>query len=141
MSGTPLAVSQLKFLLRIWPDLVYAVHLATFLSLLIPSLSDSKSLTSSSFIAVWILSSLFTAVIAGRWKYAALIAAGISGGYVFSQLPFTSLLWFLQFYLGSLSLRDHSPIASHPNCTGRSVLSSTHHPYVTPLPSLPTHLC
>jgi hypothetical protein len=58
----------------------FGLHFSTFLSLLIPSLSSSKSLASGSFLAVWILSSLFAAIIAGRWRYAALIAAGISGG-------------------------------------------------------------
>lgn len=60
----------------------YLVHFSTFLSLLIPSVSSSAPLSPSSFLAVWILSAISTALVAGRWKYAALVFAGISGGYV-----------------------------------------------------------
>lgn len=58
----------------------FGLHLSTFLSLLIPSVSDSASLNPSSFLAVWILSAISTAVVAGRWKYVALTFAGVNGG-------------------------------------------------------------
>lgn len=59
-----------------------AVHLSTFLSLMIPSLSTSAPLTSKSFLPVWLLSAVATSLASGRWKYCALVASGISGGCV-----------------------------------------------------------
>jgi hypothetical protein len=57
-----------------------SVHFSTFLSLLIPSLTSSKPLSSGAFLAVWLLSSVFVTGFAGRWKYVTLTLAGISGG-------------------------------------------------------------
>lgn len=57
----------------------FGVHASTFLSLLIPSVTSSAPLGVKSFTATWLLSSVVTAVIAGRWKYAAFIIAGLSG--------------------------------------------------------------
>lgn len=58
----------------------FGLHLSTFLSLLIPSLTKANPLTPAAFLAVWVLSSLLTAVIAGRWKCVAFAAAGVTGG-------------------------------------------------------------
>ncbi|KAF8916446.1 hypothetical protein CPB85DRAFT_1289751 [Mucidula mucida] len=62
----------------------FGVHFSTFLALMIPALSSTNALTSKSFVAVWLLSSLVTTFLAGRWKYCALALAGISGGTLFA---------------------------------------------------------
>ncbi|KAF9453111.1 hypothetical protein P691DRAFT_801975 [Macrolepiota fuliginosa MF-IS2] len=56
------------------------LHLTTFLSLLIPANTTSAPLSSKSFLAVWILVCIVATLVAGRWRYAALGMAGISGG-------------------------------------------------------------
>ncbi|KAJ7254711.1 hypothetical protein B0H12DRAFT_553899 [Mycena haematopus] len=61
----------------------FGVHLSTFLSLMIPALSSSAPLNSKTFIVVWLLSSLITTFLAGRWRYCALAFLGISGGTLF----------------------------------------------------------
>ncbi|KAJ7040825.1 hypothetical protein C8F04DRAFT_1082291 [Mycena alexandri] len=63
---------------------VFGVHLSTFLSLMVPDISTSSPLNSKSFLAVWILSSVITTFLGGRWKYAALSLVGISGGTLFA---------------------------------------------------------
>ncbi|KAK0221493.1 hypothetical protein IW262DRAFT_1374225 [Armillaria fumosa] len=62
----------------------FGLHCSTFLALLIPSITSSSTLSSSSFVAVWLLSSLLTTFLAGRWKYCALALGGISGGALFA---------------------------------------------------------
>ncbi|KAI0310727.1 hypothetical protein OF83DRAFT_1070095 [Amylostereum chailletii] len=58
----------------------FGLHLSTLLSLLIPNVTTSAALSSKAFVAVWILSCLPTAILAGRFKYAALAFIGITGG-------------------------------------------------------------
>ncbi|PCH40314.1 hypothetical protein WOLCODRAFT_131346 [Wolfiporia cocos MD-104 SS10] len=58
---------------------VFGVHLATFLALLLPSVTTSPKLTDKSFMAVWILAAVCCTFVAGRWRYAALLSAGIAG--------------------------------------------------------------
>ncbi|THH14543.1 hypothetical protein EW146_g5790 [Bondarzewia mesenterica] len=58
----------------------FGLKLSTFLSLLIPNESSTSPLTSKSFLAVWLLSTLPTMILAGRFKYVALTFAGITGG-------------------------------------------------------------
>ncbi|KZT64269.1 hypothetical protein DAEQUDRAFT_732827 [Daedalea quercina L-15889] len=58
---------------------IFAVHLVTFLALLVPTVTTSAGLSSKSFLAVWLLSALCCMFLGGRWKYAALVLAGISG--------------------------------------------------------------
>ena len=59
-----------------------SVHLSTFLALVFPNQSSSPPLGSKSFLAVWILTSVSFAGLAGLFKYAALALVGITGGYV-----------------------------------------------------------
>ncbi|KAE9393628.1 hypothetical protein BT96DRAFT_923914 [Gymnopus androsaceus JB14] len=61
----------------------FGLHLSTFLALIIPT-SSSSSLSSSAFIAVWILSSISTAILGGRYILVALVLAGLSGGALFA---------------------------------------------------------
>ncbi|KAE9386001.1 hypothetical protein BT96DRAFT_928520, partial [Gymnopus androsaceus JB14] len=61
----------------------FGLHLSTFLALIIPT-SSSSSLSSSAFIAVWILSSVSTAILGGRYILVALVLAGLSGGALFA---------------------------------------------------------
>ncbi|KAJ3573460.1 hypothetical protein NP233_g2409 [Leucocoprinus birnbaumii] len=56
------------------------LHSVTFLSLVIPTKTTSTPLSSNSFLAVWILVCIFTTLLAGRYRYAALTMAGITGG-------------------------------------------------------------
>lgn len=56
------------------------VHAATFLSLLIMNESSASPLTSTTFLVVWIFSVIPTTILGGRWKVAALIFIGITGG-------------------------------------------------------------
>jgi len=58
----------------------FGIHLTTFLSLLIPSVTTSQPLKPASYLSVWLLSSLFTLIAAGRWKYFGLAASGFCGG-------------------------------------------------------------
>jgi hypothetical protein len=60
----------------------FQVHLSTLLVLLIPATSSSAALSSKSFLAVWILSCIVTTFLAGRYRYAAVLLASTSGGYV-----------------------------------------------------------
>ncbi len=55
------------------------VHFTTFLALLIPNVTSDSPLTPGAFVAVWMLSGIVCAVVAARWKYAALGFAGLSG--------------------------------------------------------------
>ena len=61
---------------------ILSVQFATFLAVCIPALTSASPLSSKSFIAVWLLPSLVTTLLGGRWKYCALAFAGITGGYV-----------------------------------------------------------
>ncbi|KAI0366938.1 hypothetical protein BV20DRAFT_1045924 [Pilatotrama ljubarskyi] len=58
---------------------VTGVHLTTFLSLLIPNVSPDRPLSAGAFVAVWLLSGIVCAILAARWKYAALGFAGLVG--------------------------------------------------------------
>ncbi|KAH8077047.1 hypothetical protein BXZ70DRAFT_963409 [Cristinia sonorae] len=62
----------------------FGVHLATFLSLLIPKSAGYAPLNSKAFLAICILSALVCSIVGGRWKYGALFCAGISGFTCFS---------------------------------------------------------
>ncbi|KAF7303746.1 hypothetical protein MIND_00604200 [Mycena indigotica] len=62
----------------------FGVHLSTFLSLLVPAISSSSSLSPRSFVPIWLLSGLITTFLAGRWRYCALTFIGLSGGAAFS---------------------------------------------------------
>lgn len=55
------------------------VHFTTFLSLLIPNVTSDSPLNPGAFVAVWMLSGIVCAIVAARWKYAALGFAGLSG--------------------------------------------------------------
>ncbi|KAJ2926605.1 hypothetical protein H1R20_g10488, partial [Candolleomyces eurysporus] len=59
---------------------VFGVHLSTFLSLLIPATSSASPLSPKSFLAVWILCTIPTTFLGGRYRHAALVFAGIGGG-------------------------------------------------------------
>lgn len=63
---------------------LFGVHLSTFLSLLIPSLSSSAPLSPKSFLSVWLLSALAATIPSGRWRYCAFAASGIAGGSTFA---------------------------------------------------------
>jgi hypothetical protein len=56
------------------------VHLATFLALLIPSVSSAGALGPKSFVAVWFLSAAPMTFVGARWRYAALPILGLTGG-------------------------------------------------------------
>ncbi|EIW59662.1 uncharacterized protein TRAVEDRAFT_167141 [Trametes versicolor FP-101664 SS1] len=58
---------------------VFGVHFTTFLSLLIPNVTSDSPLTPGAFVAVWMLSGIICAIVAARWKHAALGFAGLSG--------------------------------------------------------------
>ncbi|KAJ7489469.1 hypothetical protein FB451DRAFT_1024640 [Mycena latifolia] len=62
----------------------FGVHSSTFLSLMVPAISNSSPLNSKSFLAVWLLSCVITTFLAGRWRYFALTFVGISGGALFA---------------------------------------------------------
>lgn len=81
--------SKFKFVLEggvggLFFGFVLGVHLSTFLVLVIPSLSSAKPLFPGSFLAAWLLSSLVTTFVCGRWKYAVLTLVGITGGTCFA---------------------------------------------------------
>jgi len=59
---------------------VFGIHFTTFLSLLIPSVTTSQPLKPAHYVSVWLLSSLFTSIAAGRWKYFGFVASGFCGG-------------------------------------------------------------
>jgi len=59
---------------------VFGVHLSTVLALLIPVTTASASLSPKSFLAIWILSSIVTTPLAGRYRYVAYLFFGVSGG-------------------------------------------------------------
>ncbi|EPQ54720.1 hypothetical protein GLOTRDRAFT_111384 [Gloeophyllum trabeum ATCC 11539] len=94
----------------------FGVHCSTFLSLLIPNTSSSVPLNSKSFLAVWVLSAVVTTILAGRWKYTALLFAGISGGTTLA-LSFSVIV--------------------HPSLLTRIVLPSVSIPILTILVLLP----
>ncbi|KAF8817174.1 hypothetical protein BYT27DRAFT_7219391 [Phlegmacium glaucopus] len=58
----------------------FGLHVSTALALIIPATTTSASLSPQAFLAVWLLSCILTTPIAGRYRYAAIIFAGISGG-------------------------------------------------------------
>ncbi|TFK48645.1 hypothetical protein OE88DRAFT_1810084 [Heliocybe sulcata] len=74
----------------------FGAHCATFFALLIPNVSSYAVLSYKSFLAVWLLSAIAMTLLAGRWKYAALVLSGISGGVTlalsFSVIVHPSLL-------------------------------------------------
>ncbi|OCH92590.1 hypothetical protein OBBRIDRAFT_791039 [Obba rivulosa] len=61
----------------------FGVHLATFLSLLVPASTNSAPMSPRSFLATWVLSATASSYLAGRFRYATLVMAGVSG---FSEL-------------------------------------------------------
>ncbi|KAL1703092.1 hypothetical protein EV121DRAFT_208674 [Schizophyllum commune] len=94
----------------------FGVQFATFLAVCIPALTSASPLSSKSFIAVWLLPSLVTTLLGGRWKYCALAFAGITGGALFS--------------LGI-------SVIIHPNLLTRVVLTAIFVPLLTILTLLP----
>ena len=56
------------------------VHASTALALIIPATTTSAPLSQKAFVAVWLLPCMVTASIAGRYRYAAILFTGISGG-------------------------------------------------------------
>ncbi|KAH6918309.1 hypothetical protein BKA70DRAFT_1088986 [Coprinopsis sp. MPI-PUGE-AT-0042] len=58
----------------------FGVHLSTLLALVIPGTTALAPLSSTSFLAVWILSCIPTTVLGGRYRLAALVFSGLSGG-------------------------------------------------------------
>ncbi|KAF9260948.1 hypothetical protein L218DRAFT_1079017 [Marasmius fiardii PR-910] len=65
----------------------FGFHLTTFLALAIPSIPNSKiskPLSPASFLAVYLITSLATAFLGGRFRYAALTMAGLTGGIAFA---------------------------------------------------------
>ncbi|KAF5376805.1 hypothetical protein D9757_008905 [Collybiopsis confluens] len=63
----------------------FGVHLSTFLSLLVQAASPSVSpLSPVSFIPTYLLSGLFTLVLAGRYSILALLFSSISGAFTFA---------------------------------------------------------
>ncbi|KAI0714087.1 hypothetical protein C8T65DRAFT_645461 [Cerioporus squamosus] len=58
---------------------VTGVHFTTFLALLIPNVSTSKSLSAGAFLAVWLLSAIACSILAARWRFVTLAFAGIAG--------------------------------------------------------------
>ncbi|KAF8648403.1 hypothetical protein AX16_006312 [Volvariella volvacea WC 439] len=64
---------------------LFGLHLSTFLSLVIPARSPTMApLSSSAFLAVWLLSSVATTLAGGRHRLPATIFTGISGGATFA---------------------------------------------------------
>ncbi|EMD39743.1 hypothetical protein CERSUDRAFT_112033 [Gelatoporia subvermispora B] len=61
----------------------FGVHLATFLALLVPASTSSVLMSPRSFLATWVLSATAGSYLAGRFRYATFIIAGVSG---FSEL-------------------------------------------------------
>ncbi|KAF4581475.1 hypothetical protein EYR40_009761 [Pleurotus pulmonarius] len=59
---------------------VFGVQFSTLLALLIPSVTSSSRLQSASFLAIWIISSVLTTLLAARWRYCAFAFIGLSGG-------------------------------------------------------------
>ncbi|KAJ3516969.1 hypothetical protein NLJ89_g800 [Agrocybe chaxingu] len=59
---------------------LFGVHLSTALALLIPATTSTTSLSPKSFLAIWIITAAFTTLLAGRYRYAAYIFYGVSGG-------------------------------------------------------------
>ncbi|KAF7422881.1 hypothetical protein PC9H_011045 [Pleurotus ostreatus] len=59
---------------------LFGVQLSTLLALLIPSVTSSSRLGNGSFLAIWIISSVLTTLLAGRWRYCAFAFIGLSGG-------------------------------------------------------------
>jgi hypothetical protein len=62
----------------------FGVHCATFLSLMIPATSGAAPLTRTSFLVIWILSSVSIALITAKWSLGALLFSGINGGALFA---------------------------------------------------------
>ncbi|KAF4617456.1 hypothetical protein D9613_005711 [Agrocybe pediades] len=58
----------------------FGIHSATALALLIPATTDCKPLSHKSFLAIWVLSCIFTTTLAGRYRHATFLFFGISGG-------------------------------------------------------------
>lgn len=58
----------------------FGVHLSTLLALLIPGKTSAAALSPNSFLAVWILCTLLTMFLGGRYRSAALLFAGLEGG-------------------------------------------------------------
>ncbi|TFK86845.1 hypothetical protein K466DRAFT_492029 [Polyporus arcularius HHB13444] len=70
---------------------VTGVHFTTFLALLIPNVSTSKSLSAGAFLAVWLLSAIACSILAARWRFVTLAFAGIAGYSTFA-LAFAVIL-------------------------------------------------
>ncbi|KXN83118.1 hypothetical protein AN958_01789 [Leucoagaricus sp. SymC.cos] len=89
------------------------LHLATFLSLVIPTNTSSTSLSPKSFLVVWVLVCVVTTLLSGRYRYAALTTAGLSGGQVLA--------------LASLALS----VIIHPSLAPRVALTAILSPLLT----------
>ncbi|KAL1744732.1 hypothetical protein HDZ31DRAFT_74032 [Schizophyllum fasciatum] len=94
----------------------FGVQFASFMAVCIPAVTSASPLSSKSFIAVWLLPSVVTTLLGGRWKYGALALAGITGGALFA--------------LGI-------SVIIHPNLLTRIVLAAVLVPLSTVLALLP----
>ncbi|TFY79878.1 hypothetical protein EWM64_g4133 [Hericium alpestre] len=63
---------------------IFGLFLSSFLALVIPNESASPPLSAPSFVVVWLLSAISTCILSGRFKYASLLFAGITGGTTFA---------------------------------------------------------
>jgi len=58
----------------------FGLHLATFLTLIVPNETTSAPLGPKAFVAVWVLTSIPFAIFSGLFEYAAFALTGITGG-------------------------------------------------------------
>lgn len=59
--------------------ITFAVHFSTFLALAIPSTTSSAPLSPNVFLVIWIIGAVTCVPLGGRWLYAALVMAAMSG--------------------------------------------------------------
>ncbi|KAJ8080217.1 hypothetical protein PM082_017047 [Marasmius tenuissimus] len=114
---------------------MFGFHLSTFLALSLPSLPNTKistPLSSSSFLALYILVSLTTSFLGGRFKYVALTTGGLLGGTTFSLAlsvithpTLLTRLVFLAITTPILTLFTLLPLVRFQHGALRFALSST----------------
>lgn len=90
---------------------LFGLHLASALALLIPATTHASPIFPGAFLAVWVITSVLTTVLGGRYRFAALAFYATCGGSVFLPSSLTSLF---------ICYSEHS---DH----WRSPSSSTHH--------------
>ncbi|KAF9523919.1 hypothetical protein CPB83DRAFT_820899 [Crepidotus variabilis] len=82
---------------------LFGVHLSTALSLLIPSTTSSSPLSPKPFLAIWLLSTIFTTPLAGRYRHI-----------TYAIIPLT----------GSALLSLSLCLIIHPSLTSRTILTT-----------------